>query len=90
MLLIQVLAEDVKFDTRMVGTKTVKEQFAYARLPTHKFPVRFKMNLPEHMNQAYEAGEYTFSPSNFQSGKYESLTVNPFGVLLDPVPKKAS
>lgn len=90
LLLVIVHPQDVKIDSREVGTgekkRLLRTQSAYFKKPSRVYPEFFKFSLPDDQVSAYPAGNYFLHPDSFASGDYDSIDLNRFGMRLVPVP----
>jgi len=91
LLVVTVHPDDVVIQSREVtskdGTKrTMRQQSAYFKKPSRKYPEFFKFSLPDDQATAYPAGQYLITPDCFVGGDYDSLEFNRYGIRLLPLP----
>jgi len=89
LLVVTVHEDDVRIETREVGKeikRTMRQQSAYFKKPSRKYPEFFKFSLPDDQLSPYPAGQYLITPDCFVGGDYDSLEFNRYGIRLLPLP----
>lgn len=61
-------------------------QFGYAHLPDSMYPQKIKVPI-DTPAEAYPVGEYFLSNKSFQVGRFDSLEINGFNLVLDKANK---
>jgi len=90
LLVVTVHEDDVRIESREIGKddkrRTMRQQSAYFKKPSRKYPEFFKFSLPDDQMQPYPAGQYLITPDCFVGGDYDSLEFNRYGIRLLPLP----
>lgn len=88
--IIIIEPEDVKVNENKITTAagkeiTIRNQNAYFKKPSRKYPEFFLMPARDD-GKPYPAGMYFLAPDSFERGDYDALTLSRYDLELVPVP----